>query len=296
MHECRHTFKAMGSPCQLHLFHPDASLLELAIDRAIAEVQRLEEKYSRFLASSVLTRINQQAGKNATVVDAETAGLLNYAQNCFELSDGLFDITSGVFRQIWDFKANQIPSEQQIAEVLPFVGFEQLSWDGEQLFLPKGMQIDFGGLVKEYAADCAREHLLNQGLQHGLVDLGGDIAILGSRAHDAPWLIGIRNPHSPELAMATIALKSGAIATSGYYERFMMMNGQRYCHIINPKTGWPVNYVASVSVAAGSCLVSGSLASIAMLKQQSSVQWLTQQQASFYLQTDDGQTFGTLNP
>lgn len=296
MHECRHTFKAMGSPCQLHLFHPDLSLLERAIDVATAEVKRLEEKYSRFLNDSVLTQINHQAGIAATVVDAETAGLLNYAQNCFDLSEGLFDISSGVFRQVWDFKSNALPTEKQLAEVLPFVGFEKLNWDGEQLFLPKGMQIDFGGLVKEYAADCVREHLIRLGLQHGLVDLGGDMALIGSKANHEPWLIGIRNPHHPEQAMATIALKAGAIATSGYYERFMMVDGQRYCHIINPKTGWPVNYVASVSVAAGSCLVSGSLSSIAMLKQQSAVDWLTEQQASFYLQSHDGQLFGTLNP
>ena len=296
MHECRHTFKAMGSPCQLHLFHPDLSLLERAIDVATAEVKRLEEKYSRFLNDSVLTQINQQSGIAATVVDAETVGLLNYAQNCFYLSEGLFDITSGVFRQVWDFNSNALPTEKQLTDVLPFVGFEKLNWDGEQLFLPKGMQIDFGGIVKEYAADCAREHLIRLGLQHGLVDLGGDMALLGSKPNNAPWLIGIRNPHDPEQAIATISLSHGAIATSGYYERFMMVNGKRYCHIINPKTGWPVHYVASVSVAANSCLVSGSLSSIAMLKQQTAVAWLNEQQTNFYLHTHQGEDFGTLGP
>ncbi len=289
---CVHEFKAMGSPCALHVYHPDKHILDGAIISAQQEVLRLEKKYSRFLVSSALSSINVQAGLGAIKVDEETAGLLNYASMCFEHSDGLFDITSGVFRKIWDFKSNKLPSEQQIASILPMVGFEKIGWDGKKITLPKDMEVDLGGVVKEYAADCARQVLIDSGIEHGLVDLGGDITVVGCKPDNSPWLMGVRDPENPSEAVVTIPLMEGAIATSGYYERKMWVDGQRYCHIINPKTGWPVQHCATVSIISERCLVSGSLATIAMLKQQGAVHWLKKQHATFFLQDMHGRTFG----
>ncbi len=289
---CVHEFKAMGSPCAFHVYHQHKNILDRAILLAQQEVLRLEQKYSRFLPSSQLSHINGNAGGNPVTVDAETAGLLNYAAMCFEHSEGLFDITSGVFRKIWDYKSNTLPSQQQISQILPAVGFDKICWDGTRITLPKNMEIDLGGVVKEYAADCARQVLIENGIKHGLVDLGGDITVVGCKPDLSPWLMGVRDPENPSEAVVTIPLMEGAIATSGYYERHMWVDGQRYCHIINPKTGWPVQYCATVSIVAERCLVSGSLATIAMLKQKTAVLWLKEQHATFFLQDMHGQTFG----
>jgi thiamine biosynthesis lipoprotein len=153
------------------------------------------------------------------------------------------------------------------------------------------MHIDFGGVVKEHAADCAQQILSNTGIQHGLVDLGGDMAVVGSKPNNDPWQVGVRDPENPKHPISLIPLFEGAIATSGYYERYMMVDGQRYCHILNPKTGWPVQYCATVSVVSDRCIVSGSLATIAMLKQQDAVAWLKDMQANFFLQDCNGHTF-----
>ena len=290
-----HQFKAMGSPCAFSAYHPSFNIIQNALKLAEEEVLRLEKKYSRFLTHSVLSNINGQAGIAPVQVDGETAGLINYAAQCYALSDGLFDVTSGVFRRIWDFKSAQLPSSLAIKKTLENVGFNKLDWDGQALFLPKFMEIDLGGVVKEYAVDCARQVLLNNGVQHGLVDLGGDMAVVGEQPGQTPWDIGIRNPANPAKAIVSIPLMEGAIATSGYYERFMMIDGKRYCHIINPKTGWPVEYCATVSVVSPQCLVSGSLATIAMLKEQQAEAWLKEQEAVFFLQNSKGQCFGSLS-
>lgn len=287
-------FKAMGSPCAFCVYHLSYNVIQNALQLAQEEVHRLEKKYSRFLNHSVLSNINEQAGVAPVKVDGETAGLINYAAQCFELSDGLFDITSGVFRQIWDFKSPKLPSSVAIKNTLRNVGFNKLNWDGQTLYIPKNMEIDLGGVVKEYAADCARQVLLNNGIQHGLVDLGGDMAVVGEKPDQSPWVIGIRDPSNPAKAIVSIPLMQGAIATSGHYERFMMINGKRYCHIINPKTGWPAEYCATVSVTSPQCLVSGSLATIAMLKEEKAQNWLKEQEAVFFVQNSQGQCFGSL--
>ncbi len=281
----------MGSPCTLHLFHTSKQTLELSIQLAQSEVERLEKKYSRFLDNSVLSMINQSAGIKSILVDPETAGLLNYSALCYEQSDGLFDITSGALSKAWDFKSNTLPTQKQINDCLKHIGFNKLNWDGESIFLPANMQIDFGGVVKEFAADCAKQVLINAGIQHGLVDLAGDMAIVGAKPNGDPWLVGIRDPSEPTRAAATIPMLSGAIATSGYYERFMMIDGTRYCHILNPITGWPVAHCATASVVADRCIVSGSLATIAMLKQQNAVNWLIDIDAQYYLQDAQGHVF-----
>ena len=127
------------------------------------------------------------------------------------------------------------------------------------------MQIDLGGIGKEYAVDCAAAALMNIGIEHALINLGGDVRVLGPHADGRPWLIGIRNPRNPGKTIETLALSRGALATSGDYERFFEADGKRYCHILNPKSGWPVQDLQAVSILAPSCLVAGSIATICML-------------------------------
>jgi thiamine biosynthesis lipoprotein len=263
-----HTFKAMGGPCEVRLYAPNAARAQACAAAAQAEILRLERKYSRYREDSLTSLVNRSAGDARGVeVDAESAGLLDYAHTAWAQSEGLFDITSGVLRRVWDFKAGRIPSSEELAAILPLIGWDRLRWDKPRLVLPlAGMELDFGGYVKEYAADRAAFTARAAGARHGFVELAGDIALIGPHPDDAPWQIGIRHPRHPEQAMASIPLASGAIASSGDYERYFELDGQRYCHVLNPKTGWPVQGMASVSVVAEQCLVAGTASTIAMLK------------------------------
>ncbi len=263
----RYPFKAMGSLCELQLYAPAAATAEAAAATAQRELQRLESVYSRYRDASLVTRINRSAGSTEGIeVDAETAALLDYAQQAWRESGGLFDITSGVLRRVWDFKSGRLPAPAEIDAVLPRIGWDKLRWEKPRLWLPAGMELDFGGYVKEYAADCAARACRAAGIAHGLVDLGGDIALVGPHPDGSPWQVGIRNPRDPDRAIARIPLATGAIASSGDYERFMEIGGQRYCHILNPKTGWPVQGLAGVSVVAEHCLIAGTATTVAMLK------------------------------
>jgi thiamine biosynthesis lipoprotein len=267
----------MGSPCQLQL--RGESGIEDVVHAAIAEVARLERKYSRFLDDSVTSHINRCAGESDGVrVDDETAALLDYADMGHRQSGGLFDVTSGVLRRVWDFKSGRIPSSEAVAEVLPLIGWHHVGWERPWICLPRaGMQIDLGGFVKEYAADRVAELCREQGVRHGVVDLGGDIAIIGPHPDGSPWRIGIWHPREPATAIAKVEISAGAIASSGDYERFMVVNGRRYCHLLDPRTGWPVSGLASVSVVAPHCIVAGTLATIAMLQGESGgVRWLSE--------------------
>lgn len=291
-------FKAMGSPCAIHLQGLLANV-QPALHAAQAEIFRLEQKYSRYLNDSVTSHINTGACHDAVSIDAETAALLNYAQVCFEQSDGLFDITSGVLRRVWNFKVSELPTQPAIDACLQSVGWNKVRWDGETIqFLVPNMEIDFGGVVKEFTADRIAQLCRDHGIHAGLIELGGDISIVGPKRLKAgdyePWLIGIRHPQTGE-AMASIPLMEGGVATSGSYERFIMVDGKRYCHILNPVTGWPVEGLASVSIVAPQCLVSGSLSTIAMLKGAQAGAWLDDQDATYLLLSDDGEVSGSLS-
>lgn len=274
----RFTFNAMGSFCEIQLFD-ESRVQGKRLARQLAdEVVRLEEKYSRFRPDSLLSQINQTAGAaNGVQIDGETQSLLEHAASCFDSSDGLFDITAGALNAIWDFKRARVPSERQIDKALSHVGFGRLRWDDARLRLPKGMQIDFGGIVKEYAADSAARLARELGVQAGLVNLGGDFSVIGPQPDQQAWAVGILGPQSESPIMASIDLRDGGLASSGDYERFFVHEGRRYSHIINPKTGWPSAGLRAVSVAANLCTVAGTVATIAMLKEETEAKaWLAE--------------------
>jgi len=269
------SFSAMGSACQIHLY-ADSHSAASAAHAAAEEVERLEHRYSRYRTDSELTGINAVAARGGTLlVDEETGGLLDYAFVCYRKSGGLFDITSGVLRKAWDFSTQQVPLSAEIDGLLPLVGLEKLKWEPPRLSFPiKGMEIDFGGIVKEYAADRAAEIARGLGVNSGVVELGGDVRVIGPHPDNSPWKIGIRHPRRSGSTMAIVELAEGGLASSGDYERCFELDGQRYSHILNPRTGWPVRGMAGVSVVAESCLVAGSVASIAILKEFNGIDWL----------------------
>ena len=269
-------FTAMGTECCLHLYAPSPSDADAIASAAIQEVLRIEARYSRYHADSFLSEINLAAQCGGAIeVDEETAGLLDYAYACHKKSDGLFDISAGILRRAWDFSVSRLPEQVALDRLLPFIGLDKVHWQSPRLSFPvPGMELDFGGIGKEYAADRAAAVCASLGVEHGLVDLGGDIAVIGPHPGQEPWQIGISHPRNPELPIATIEIERGALATSGDYERFIEIAGKRYCHLLNPKTGWPVHGLSSVSVLADQCLVAGSVASIAMLKGLDGINWL----------------------
>lgn len=269
-------FQAMGSPCEIQLYAKDNTRATAIAQGAIAEAQRLEHRYSRYRANSVLSAINQVAAKGGRMtLDAETALLFNYAQACYQQSEGLFDITCGVLRNAWPQHLHQPPTAERLQPLLARVGWHRQHWQPPHIRFMPGTELDFGGIVKEYAADRLATHCWNAGAQQGFINLGGDIRIIGPHPDGSPWRIGIQHPRKPGQAiLQTLDLFQGGIASSGDYERGFTLNGIRYSHILHPKTGWPVQHLAAVTVVADLCLVAGSAATIGMLKQHEGPQWL----------------------
>lgn len=270
------TFRAMAAENEIYIDHGDDAIAHRAAQAAMAEVARIEEKYSRYRDDSALSAINRGAGGAPVAIDVETRTLLDYADAVFRQSEGMFDITSGVLRRAWNYDSQELPTQQAIDALLPLIGWSRVERTPTSIRLPTpGMQIDFGGFGKEYASDRAAAVIKLHGVQHALVNLAGDLAVVGAHADGSPWQVAVRHPRAPDGPIAHIPVKAGGVATSGDYERYMLVDGKRYHHILNPRTGWPVNGLASVSVVAPSCLVAGSMTTIAMLKPESeALAWL----------------------
>lgn len=274
----RFEFNAMGGGCELLLCAPDKLRARAAAEIAVGEVRRIEQKYSRYRQDSVVSQINSQAGTGQWMLcDRETNWLLDYAETLYRSSDGFFDITSGVLRRIWDFAAAVIPGEAEIQALLPLIGWGEVERGEGRIRLPRaGMEVDFGGFGKEYAADSAAETLARQGITHGYVNLGGDIRVMGPQPDGKPWLMAIQHPRQRGQIIATIPVYQGGLTTSGDYEKFFEQDGRRYCHVLNPGTGMPVAYWRSVSILAPLAIMAGSYSTVAMLKEEVGIDWLKQ--------------------
>ncbi|WP_150045983.1 MULTISPECIES: FAD:protein FMN transferase [Methylomonas] len=294
----RRQFKAMGTPCEIQVFASSVARANAAIDAAVADVQRLEARYSRYRPDSFLSEINRVAAAGGAInIDDETASLLDYAVTCYEQSDGLFDITSGLLRRAWRFDSGKLPESGEIETLIAKVGWDKVLWHRPQLaFSVAGMEIDFGGVVKEYAADCAAALCNSHGVKHGVVNLGGDIKVIGPRSDGSPWRIGIRHPRRHDALLDTLELYEGAVASSGDYERCITLDNVRYGHILNPKTGWPVAHLAAVTVVGQFCVVAGSASTIAMLKEEQGIDWLNNLELPYLWVDVHGASGGRITP
>ena len=286
-------FAAMASNCEVLIDTNSENLAQEITQLAAAEVTRIEQKYSRYRDDNILHQINSGV---TTEVDAETARLLNYAQQLYQLSDGLFDITSGVLRRVWHFDgSDNIPSSTDVKALLPFIGWNKVRWDNPRIQLPPKMEIDFGGIGKEYAADRATQLVATFITQQStdksrstsvLVNLGGDLAITGPRKNAEGWQVGVAADaqHSPTKA-ADFALKKGGVATSGDANRYLEKNGIRYSHVLDPRTGWPVTGAPrAVTVAAATCTDAGMLSTLALLHGSGAENFLQAQDAPYWCQ------------
>jgi thiamine biosynthesis lipoprotein len=258
-------FAAMANPCEV-LLPSMSERAALSIGTVAAqEAWRVEKKYSRYRDDSVTAWIHKNRG-TPIEVDPETASLMDFASQCFDLSEGLFDITSGVLRRAWIFDgSDRIPEAATIERLLPLVGFENVQWRSPRLVLPAGMELDFGGIGKEYAVDRAYELLAERDSIPFLVNFGGDLRANRPPSH-GPWQVGIERPDTERQATLLLNLEHGALATSGDSRRYLLKDGIRYGHILNPLSGWPTpESPRSITVAASSCTEAGLLSTVAML-------------------------------
>ena len=275
-------FDCMASPCEVLVESSRKSDAKALIELAKNEALRIEQKFSRYRDDNIVFRINH--GGERIEVDDETARLLDFAKNCYDLSDGWFDITCGILRRAWRYgEGAQIPRQQQIEALLPQIGWHKLSWEKPYLTVPRGMEIDFGGIGKEYAVDSASRLLAANSGNSFLINFGGDCHASGPQADGSPWMTGIEDPRRPGDATAIIQLARGALATSGDVFRFILHEGKRYGHILNPQTGWPnPESPLSVTVAAATCTEAGILSTLAMLQGRDAERFLKNQGVRYW--------------
>ena len=237
----------MGCPCELQLETGDRELAHAAAALAQAEVERLDRKYSHYRDDSLVALIGASADTGIHIdVDEETADLLDFSTTLHAQSSGRFDITAGALTKLWDLQSGRVPSNDDVHSTLKRCGWHRVVWQRPQLRLGvPGMRLDLGGVVKEYAADRAAQCCRDAGITHGVVDLGGDLAVVGAHSDGSPWLAGIKAPRDTKRAIAKIEVHRGGLATSGDYERSMVVDGRRYSHIIDPVSGYPVESFSS---------------------------------------------------
>lgn len=277
-------FQAMASPCEVLVEGAGEAQARTLAALAQREAQRIEHKFSRYRDGSVVAAVHAARGRRIEL-DAEAADLVDYAAACHALSGGRFDITSGVLRTAWRFDgSDRLPAPAEVAALLPRVGWQRVDWQRPFLRLPEGMEIDFGGIGKEYAVDRVLALLQAQEALPMLVNFGGDLAVSGPRADAGAWQVGIERPGSEQAAALLLELRAGALATSGDTRRFLLKDGVRYGHILDPHDGWPVRDAPrSVTVAAGRCSEAGTLATLAMLQGAQAEGWLAAQRVPHWI-------------
>ena len=282
----RGRFQAMASPCECLIACEDEKLARELVEIAFTEAQRIEKKFSRYSQHNIVHQINHSPLSGISV-DEETADLLDFSAQCYELSEGLFDITSGVLREAWQFDgSDHIPDASLVEKILQRVGWHKVQWNRPHLIMQQGMEIDLGGIGKEYAVDQVAKLMKNFSPETNvLINFGGDLVATGPRIKAIPWSVGVDDPScTGEQTVGGVQLSKGAFATSGDARRFLMKDNIRYSHILNPKTGWPVEQAPrSVSVMANTCIEAGMLATFALLQGKNARQFLEEQEVPFWM-------------
>ncbi len=269
----------MASPCQILIDTHSAKTAADIFHLCQREAHRIETKYSRYREDNIIWRINHANGVPVPL-DTETWQLLRYADTCYQLSQGLFDITSGVLRNIWRFDQSAgLPEPARVEAFKHRIGWQKVKLQNQHIILPEGMELDLGGIGKEYAVDRCAQLIAQEFDVSFALNFGGDVYVNRKREDNTCWTIGIEVPDYQSQASAhAIELARGGIATSGNTQRYFIKNGRRYGHILNPKTAMPVtNAPLSVTVIADNCTQAGMLATFAMLQGEDAEQFLARQ-------------------
>lgn len=244
----------MGNAFEITVVGDDEKKAHQHIDVAIREIQRIEQLLTTFSEESQTHLINQNAGIQPVKVDLEVFELIERSLKISKITDGYFDISyGGIDKSFWNFdrEMQQLPNPELILEHLKLVNYKNIHLDRENqtVFLKeKGMRIGFGGIGKGYAAEMAKRLLQESGVRSGIVNASGDLTAWGHQANGKPWTIGIADPDNVKQPFSYMTITDRAVATSGNYEKFAVINGEKYSHTINPKSGMPVSGVKSVTI------------------------------------------------
>ncbi len=274
---------AMASPCDVLMEVDDKSLAQNILTAVADEAWRIEDKFSRYKKNNIIFQINNSSGE-AVVIDEEVTRLLNFANELFEISEGSFDVTSGVLRQVWTFDGSaNLPDKKDVKKIVKKVGWQKVSREGDSVTLPEGMEIDLGGIGKEYAVDRCVQIAKQKTKESVLVNFGGDLAVTTARKNKMFWSVG-RLITGSDKAYGLFQLYRGAIATSGDAHRYLLKDGIRYSHILNPLTGWSViDAPHTVSVAAPTCIEAGMMSTLAMLQGGKAEEFLKLQEVDYWI-------------
>lgn len=263
--------RLMGNYFEISVVSPDAQYANTCIDEAVAEIRRIEKLFTTFDNNSQTNQINQAAGIAPVVVDQEVFDLISRSLRISELTQGAFDITYGsIDKSLWNFDTTMtsLPSPEIALESVRLINYKNivLNPTNHSVFLrEKGMRIGFGGIGKGYAAEKAKELLKAKGFISGVVNAAGDLTTWGNQPNGQPWTIGIANPNADHSPFSYLSISDVAVATSGNYEKYAVINGKKYSHTIDPKTGLPVTGIQSVTVISPNAELSDAMATPIMV-------------------------------
>ena len=285
----KRTTMLMGGRFDISIVAKDSVTAEKSIDEIIAEITRIENLISDWKPTSQVSEVNQNAGIRPVKVDKEVFELTQRALHFSEITNGAFDISFAAMDRIWKFDGSmtEMPSAEAIKKSVEKVGYKNIILDSVQstIFLKlKGMKIGFGALGEGYATNKCKDLMLSKDIKAGIVNATGDMTVWGKQPNGKDWNIGMTNPFETDKLFAVVPLHDGAVTTSGSYEKYVVLNGKRYSHIINPATGYPSTGLCSVSVfgpnaetANGfstSIMVLGKEAGIRLINQYPEYRWI----------------------
>ncbi|WP_211165400.1 FAD:protein FMN transferase [Flavobacterium silvaticum] len=296
------TVLLMGSRFDITISAKDSLSAEKYIDECIAEVSRIENLLSDWKSDTQVSEVNRNAGIKPVKVDKEVFELTKRALNFSKITDGAFDISFAAAEKIWKFDGSmtKLPSAEAVKESVKKIGYQNIILDEQHstifLKLP-GMKIGFGALGEGYAADRCKELMMAKGVPAGIVNGSGDMNTWGTQPDGTPWTIGITNPLNKNKVFAVMPLRDNAVTTSGSYEKFAMIDGKRYAHIINPKTGYPATGLSSVTVFGPSAEMANGFSTSLMVMGKEAGLFLINQfhDLKCVMVTDTGEVFGSDN-
>lgn len=272
----------MGSRFDITVVAKDEVQANDYIDLAISEISRIEKEISSWDPESETSKIIANAGIQPLKVNRELYDLITRAVKISELTEGAFDITYASMDRIWKFDGsmNHLPTDDEIAQSIRKVGYKNIVLDPEHqtVFLKnKGMRIGFGAIGKGYAADKAKQLLISEGVNGGIINASGDLTTWGTQPDGSPWMVGITNPLNKNKVFSWFPLDNNAVVTSGNYEKFVEFNGKKYTHIIDPRTGWPVSGLTSVTIFAPKAELADALAtSVFVMGRETGIDFINQ--------------------
>lgn len=260
-----HYDKLMGSAFALGIIAEDEHTAKNWLQKGVAEIKRIELQLSEYLQSSVTSLINNNPENLPVIIPDEVLQLIQRCQNIAELTQGTFDITSGALKKIYTFKNTEFsfPENHIIRKTLQSTGYKNLKLDTKKSTITKlrpGMHISFNAVGKGYASDCVKKLWINNGIESGFINAGGDLCAFGKKTNGNNWKVSISNPDKKEEPLLYMPVNNQSVATSGDYEQFFIRHGKRYSHNINPLTGLPLSGIKSVTIISPSAELSDALA------------------------------------